>query len=151
MYTITFVDGTTFEGGNPQDSKWDEIPKKPIKSVLYSITPFMQYLFKNFEAYNHCVERVRGVNMSYAAITKVIIMGLTKNRVYQIILDKDGSVYQTVVAYGKEYSPYSKQIDGKFAGWDNGKPLTGWVQGVPLESLERDDSPRLEKICNKVS
>jgi hypothetical protein len=149
MYTVTFTDGTTFQGGNPADSKWSEIPKKQIRSILYELTPFIKYSFSNFEAYNHCVERVRGVNKSFETITKVIIMGLTGNRVYQIMMDKDGGVYQIVVPHGKEYSPHSKYVDGKFVGWGDAKSLSGWVTGVLPETLERGVTPKLEKIFNK--
>lgn len=140
MYTITFIDGSKFEGGNPSDSKWDKMGNLPIKSIEYSLTPFIKYRFRDFDSYNHCVERVKGVNKSIDLISKVIIMGSTKNRVYQIILDKDGQVFQTVVPYGKEYSPYSKIVNGKFAGWSNPKPLAGWKHGVV------DGAPKLQKI-----
>ena len=143
MYTVTFSDGTTFQGDTPSDSKWDEIPKKPIKSIVYSLTPFIKYSFSDFDAYNHCVERVRGVNKTFEKITKVVIMGRTKNRIYQIMMDDSGGVFQLVVADGKEYSPRSRIVDGKFAGWDNGKPLGGWIVGI------QDGSPRLEKVFVK--
>lgn len=140
MYTVIFSDGTTFEGGSPAKSLWNEIPHKPIQSIEYSLTPFIKYRFSGFESYNHCVERIRGVNKSLELISKVIIMGRTRNRVYQIMMDKDGNVFQLVVPEGKEYSPQSKIIDGKFAGWDNGKALSGWHEGLFGEV------PKLEKI-----
>ena len=141
MYTITFEDGTVFEGGSPAESKWGEIPNKSIQSILYQLTPFIAYKFSNFDSYNHCVERVRGVNNNIEMISKVIIMGRTKNRIYQIMMDSSGRVYQMVVQNGHEYSSQSNVDDtGKFKGWINGKPLTGWVKGV--ESGE----PKLETI-----
>lgn len=146
MFITTFTDGSTFQGGNPQDSKWDQMPNLPIKEIEYSLTPFIKYVFKDFDGYNHCVERVRGVNTSFERITRVIIMGRTENRVYQIMLDQDGSVYQLVVPVGKEYSVESKLQNGKFAGWSNAKPLTGWKKGIELGP---DQSPRLEKIMVK--
>jgi hypothetical protein len=130
MYSIAFDDGTTFEGGNPSESRWGEIPKKPIKSIDYSLTPFITYHFEGFEAYNHMIERIKGVNKAIDVIDKVCIMGLTKNRVYQILLIRDGSVFQLVVPYGKEYSPQIKLMNGKFNGWENGKSLAGWREGL---------------------
>lgn len=149
MYTVTFTDGSTFEGGSPANSRWSEIPKKPIASILYALTPFQKYLFKDFESYNHCVERVRGVNKGVEKITKVIIMGMTDKRVYQIMMDDKGGVYQLVVPIGKEYSPFSKYESGKFLGWGNPKPLAGWIPGVPLS---QEVSPKLTKvICPHVT
>jgi hypothetical protein len=146
MYTVTFTDGTTFEGGSPNESLWDKIPAKPIRSIEYALTPFLKYLFKDFECYNHCVERVRGVNKGVEKITKVIIMGMTAKRVYQIMMDDKGGVYQLVTEIGKEYSPYSKYLDGKFLGWGNGKPLAGWRPGVPLCD---ENQPKLTKVFCK--
>ena len=140
MYKVTFEDGTSFEGGSPSESKWGEIPNLPIKSIEYSLTPFLTYLFSGFESYCHVVERVQGVNKGLSLISKVIIMGRTKNRVYQIMMDSTGSVFQLVVKDGQEYSPSSKIIDGKFGGWDNGRPLSGWKVGIV------GGEPKLEKI-----
>ena len=68
-------------------------------------------------------------------------MGRTKNRIYQIMLDDKGSIYSLVVANGHEYSPTSKiDENGKFAGWVNGKALTGWIKGV------ENGVPKLTKI-----
>jgi len=131
MYTVTFLDGTTFKGGSPANSLWGDIPdRKSIQSIEYSLTPFLKYCFSGFESYCHTVERCKGVNTSLEMISKVIIMGRTKNRVYQIMMDKDGGVYQLVVPYGQEYSPVSKIKDEKFNGWENGRSLTGWKEGV---------------------
>jgi hypothetical protein len=142
-YVITFEDGSTFDGGNPQDSRWDEIPNKLIASLEYSLTPFMKYKFSGFVAYNHLVERVRGVGNSVDIISKVVIMGMVDNRVYEILLDRTGGVYQVVTAIGKEYSPESKLVDGKFGGWVNAKPVTvGWKNGVKGEA-------KLEKISTE--
>lgn len=146
MYTITFTDGTKFEGGSPANSLWDTIPDKPIKSIRYSLTPFITYEFKDFEAYNHCVERCMGVNKQMNKITKVIIMGAIKERVYEIIMDAKGCVYQVVTARDKEYSQFSKLTpEGKFGGWVNAGPLTGWKQGV-VGTDEKAAKPSLRKI-----
>lgn len=139
MYIVTFEDGTTFEGGEPVNSRWDDLPNKPIKSLLYMVTPVInhqaqtpiKYSFTDFEEYNHCVERVRGVNNSIDRIDKVIVMGRVKARVYQVVFDlKEGNVYQLVTVWGEEYSPQVRMLDGEFAGWLNGKPLTGWKFGL---------------------
>ena len=143
-YTITFEDGTEFVGGSPADSKWDSIPKKPIKQLEYRLTPMIGYLFKDFDAYNHLVERVKTVNASGELITKLVVMGAVANRVYQIILDSQGNVFRTVVGAGKEYSPSCKLEDGKFAGWNNPKPLTvGWKTGA---QRPKGVEPRLELV-----
>lgn len=139
MYTVMFSDGSKFEGGSPNDSLWNEIPDKPIVSVSYALTPFITYRFENYESYCHCVERVQGINKNFKMISKVVIMGKIKGSVHQIIMDSKGNVYQTVVPYGKEYSSQCKIVDGKFAGWLNGRALTGWKTGV------ENKVPRLEK------
>lgn len=143
MYNIIFDDNTMFEGSNPQESKWQDIPNKPIKSIEYNLTPFLKYIFSNFESYNHIVERVNGINSNLKIISKVIIMGRSKNRIYQVMFDDKGNVYRLVVKNGEEYSPTVKIIDNKFAGWLDGKPTLGWKIGIP------NAEPRLEKYTLK--
>lgn len=144
MYKINFLDGTEFIGGEPHDSKWDLIPHKSIKSIEYQLTPFLKYIFSNFESYNHMVERIRGVNNSIEVITKVIIMGRFKGRVVQVMMDNHGSVYElNGLKYGEEYSNQVHLTpEGRFNGWKNGRPLTGWREGV------YGQVPKREKIKN---
>ena len=130
MYQVTFIDGEVFTGGEPEHSMWDTLPNKPIKSVTYWLSEEMKWSFSDFEEYNHCVERVKGINSPIDVITKVIIMARVKARVYQIIYDcKEGTVLQDVKPYGQEY---------------NGRPLTGWRFG----QLNPDfPGPKLKRIA----
>lgn len=143
MYKVTFEDGTTFDGGDPINSRWDELPNKPIQSLEYWVTPVkreggmilaekeIRFRFSDFEEYNHCVERVRGVNNTIDRINKVIVMGRVKKIVYQIVFDlNEGRLFQMVAPWGQEYSPQVRLLDGVFAGWENGKPLSGWKFGL---------------------
>lgn len=143
MYKIIFEDNTVFEGSNPQDSKWSEIENKPIKAMEYNLTPFLKYVFTNFESYNHIVEHMNGINSNVKRISKVIVMGRSHNRIYQVMFDDKGNVYRLVVKNGEEYSPIIKLIDGKFAGWQDGRPTSGWRTGI-LKS-----EPKLEKYILK--
>src|SRR5579863_1888181 len=105
MYQVIFDDGSEFTGGEPDNSMWDMLPKKPIQSVTYWLDERLKFKFDNFEEYNHCVERVRGVNSGTEVVTKAIIMGRVKNRVYQVIYDlTKPAVYQIVTPWGHEYS-----------------------------------------------
>lgn len=144
MYKVIFEDGTTFDGGTPINSLWSELPNKPIKSVEYWVTDKLHFLFEGFEEYNHCVERVRGVNLPLDIATKAIIMARIAQRVYQVIFDlKRGTIYQLVVPWGEEYSPQEVVKDGEFKGWENGKPLSGWRQGLFNTGYP---GPKLKKI-----
>lgn len=62
MYKVTFVDGSEFDGGEPDQSLWDMLPNKTIKSIVYWLKDSDKFHFTDFEEYNHCVERVQGVN-----------------------------------------------------------------------------------------
>lgn len=141
MYKVTFADNTIFEGGTPVNSLWSDLPNKPIQSIEYWVTD-LHFLFENFEEYNHCVERIKGVNTPLETVTKAIIMGRVAQRVYQVVFDlKTGNTWQLVTVYGEEYSPQERfDLKGDFAGWKNGKSLSGWKQGLVGES------PKLRKI-----
>jgi hypothetical protein len=145
MYQVTFVDGEEFVGGEPNNSLWDNLSKKPIKSLIYWLNEDLKFSFSNFEEYNHSVERIKGVNNGLEVVSKAIIMGRVGKRVYQVIYDlKRGTVHQLVTKYGEEYSHESRyDIEGNFLGWNNGKPLSGWKYGI----LNADfPGPKLKKI-----
>jgi hypothetical protein len=131
MYQLIFEDGSEFQGGEPNCSLWDQILNKPIKSITYWLAEGSKYQFSDFEEYNHCVERVQGINTPLNMVSKALIMGRIGKRVYQVVYDlKEGTFAQTVVKYGEEY---------------NGKALSGWKQGILYEQ-GAFPGPKLKKI-----
>lgn len=142
MYKIKFVDGSVFDGGEPENSLWDKIPVTPIKSIVYWLNEELKFSFTEFEEYCSCVERVKGLNNGIEMVSKAIIMGRVGQRVYQVVFDlKKGCIYQLVTIWGQEYSN-QENIDneGNFKGWLNAKPLSGWKQGI------LGGNPKLKKI-----
>jgi hypothetical protein len=114
MYLVNFITGETFRGGNPNNSKWNEI-NKPIKSIKYK-TPINTILLQDYEAYNHIVERVGFIQGSGQLITKVILMVKSGEDVMKLILDvRKNKIYSKLAKFGKEY---------------NNKPTTGWKEGI---------------------
>ena len=115
MYKITFEDDTVFDGGTPEDSKWNDIPDKKIQKIDYRLGN-MQFYMGGFEKYNHVVEKYQLVNKNMKFISKVILMGCTNERVYQVIFDiRNNKILRTLTKYGKEYM---------------GKNTTGWKKGI---------------------
>ncbi len=135
MYKIKFSDDSEFVGGEPENSLWNEIPKdKTVSSMQYSFLG-TGFLLKDFESYNHIVERAV-VLLNYAGkvyppadrITRIIIMAKWQNRVYEVVYDlKMQKAYQQIEFLGREY----KNSEGIDIG-----PLlkvtqatTGWTRG----------------------
>ena len=151
MYQVTFTDGTEFTGAEPNESLWDQLPKKPIKSIVYWLNEDLKFIFTDFEEYCHLVERVKILNKADSSqkpiemLTKAIIMGRVSKRVYQVVFDlKRGSVYQLVAKYGEEYSSQETLgKDGSFLGWHNGKPVNGWLPGILNSGFP---GPKLKRI-----
>ena len=56
LYTLLFADGTKYEGGNIQETKWKEIPNKPIKSIFYMLPTGDFLTLTNFKRIYHYVE-----------------------------------------------------------------------------------------------
>ena len=146
MYQITFVDGSEFTGGEPNESMWDQLPQKAIKSLVYWLNEDLKFSFSDFEEYNHSVERIAGINNPLKIVSKALIMGRVGKRVYQVVFDlQTGKVYQLVTKYGEEYSHeaiYNREE--QFTGWNNGKPLSGWRQG--LLNKGEYPGPKLKRI-----
>lgn len=148
MYKVVFIDGSEFQGGEPNCSLWDQIPNKPIKSLTCWLNENLKFQFTNFEELCSCVERVQIFNKStqksQEMVTKWIIMGRVGQRVYQVVYDlKRGEVYQLIAPWGAEYSNTERiGKDGAFLDWEGGKPISGWLQGI----LEAYPGPKLRKI-----
>jgi hypothetical protein len=121
MYSLEFVDGSIFVGGNPDNSKWGNIPNKLIKELQYDYLG-KEITLTNFEAYNHLVKYTYMLATQEQVMTGVIIMvkefdivtrfcyDLIKN---ELIVDK--------IEYGKEY---------------NNKPASGWRAGLMGEKTK---------------
>ncbi len=135
MYKIRFSDDTEFVGGEPENSLWNEIPEtKSIASLQYSFLG-ASFLFKDFESYNHIVERAV-VLLNYAGktyppanrITRIIIMAKWQNRVYEVVYDlKTQKIFQQIEFLGREYKN-SEAIDiGPLLKVT--KATTGWIRG----------------------
>lgn len=120
MYTITFEDGTQFKGGNPRDSKWNEIGNKRIKQLAYKFGTQLLVL-QDYEAYNHLPynEAILGMG-SY--IPGLFIMGKWGNQIDKFYLNfKNGRIYHSLAIAGQEYQ---------------GKAVEGWKRGTEKLALK---------------
>lgn len=92
IFQVVFSDGTYFSGGTDYNqTKWLEIPNKPIKRVFYKLPNNDYICLDNYDSYLHLVEitkdlmgRRKGIiNIEYA-----YIIGLKDNKVtsYRITL-----------------------------------------------------------------
>ena len=114
LYQIKFEDGSIFQGGNLENSKWNEMPDKPIESVEYYLLT-NKVVLENYEAYNHLVERVSLMD-GRMFISKVILLGKSQNKVLSVVFDfMKEKVYGLNSEFGYEY---------------NGKAVSGWKAGV---------------------
>ena len=114
MYKIIFTDKTEFLGGDIHNSKWNEIPDKPIKQLDYTFNDKIIFL-KNFEAYNHIIEKV-GFFSGTSINTKIMLMGKREQEVNIVTIDlKTNQITESLAIFGQEY--YSK-------------PTTGWKKGI---------------------
>jgi len=123
-YKVIFIDGAEFQGGEVENSKWNEMPDKPIKTIEYTLG-IQTIVMTNYEAYNHIVERVQIVNKeSKTNISKLILMLKKGDDVLNFIYDyKKNKFYPEISEYGKEY---------------NKKPVNGWKTGVEGEQQKTE-------------
>ncbi len=116
MYKVFFTDETSYLGGPFANSKWNSIPDKPIKELVYIIGQ-TQFRFRGYTEYNHIVERVNVAGQEF--ISQVIIMGRNSNVVDCIVIDLKTQKAQRVQReLGHEY---------------NNRATTGWKVGVNME------------------
>ena len=104
MYLIKFAEEGSFEGGPFYDSKWNEMPDKPIDQWEYDMFG-KKIVLAGFEAYNHVVERVQFVNKAGGGVLKIILMAKHKDEVLNIVFDcQTKMLTKEVHPYGKEYN-----------------------------------------------
>jgi hypothetical protein len=114
LYEITFEDDSKFEGGQPNDSKWNLIPDKPIKSITYKLAGESVYL-ENYKSYNHLVERPTIIGIG-SYISKVILMA-----------ENNGEVLCFIFNYNKQMLLLEKRIFGQEYEEDS---TSGWKKGI---------------------
>jgi len=113
-YKVEFIDNTSFIGGDVDNSKWNEMPIKPIKKITYFFAGH-KILLENYEAYNHVVEHTlfiqKGTN-----ILNPTLMVKKGNNVLKLTFDRQKSEFGYNLAdWGKEWK---------------GKAHPGWKEGI---------------------
>lgn len=113
MYIITYKDNTTFNGGNIQNSKWNEIDK-PILRIEYNLTN-KPIIMQGYERYNHLIEYGWMSNVRKKITTAIYIMGLKNNKVDVIKINcVKKRITSSKKQFGKELS------DSSTTGWKEG-------------------------------
>ena len=80
LYTIIFNDGTEFEGGNTLKTKWNDIPDKPIKSIVYNVPLGNRYIISDFKRIYHYIEALKDLNGDNAGIVNLETTNLIVER-----------------------------------------------------------------------
>ena len=114
MYKVIFEDGTVFNGGEPENSRWNEIPNKPIAEIEYWLGKHIH--LKNYEAYNHLTKYAFRVDNQQQSVVAVIILDKILNIVQRFCFDLiKRELIIDEVPFGIEY---------------NNKPASGWKTGL---------------------
>jgi hypothetical protein len=134
LFQVVFQDGTTYLGGNSYfETKWKDMPDKPIKQISFSLPDNNIIILHDYEAYNHIIEVTQDIysgsnnsqNMGKVIPRFQYFMGRMGDKVlsYRVTLKqpvKDSGKYQLgditrrVYEYGKEYDNQATQ------GWKRG-------------------------------
>jgi len=112
LYLVIFKDNTSFEGGNIYDTKWNQIPNKKIKRIIYSLSDGNYLTLSNYDKYYHYVEalnNITGADKGQIKLQHACIMGLKDNKItcYTIILSKENktdSIYKFGDIIRREYN-----------------------------------------------
>lgn len=115
MYTILFSNNVKFKGGQPDNSKWNDIPKYPIKRLIYNYKGY-KVILKGYKEYCHVVKRGRFLaGNRFEGILQVILMARVEKESYLFIWDLiKNEFYTGVTKIDKEYN------GGKVLGWKEG-------------------------------
>jgi len=119
MYKIIYGD-SSYIGGNPQNSKWNNQHNKPIKRIEYTLLN-KTAIFEGFESYNHLVEKGHFVMQGKEKIINVYLMALKNDKVYIFKFDlTTNEVTEQLKPKNKEYY---------------GTATTGWKEGLKDQEI----------------
>lgn len=123
MYTIFFEDGTTFEGGEPNNSLWNEMPNKPIKKLIYKLFGKTIEL-ENYEEYNHLVflNYVLGKNQTFISSIQIKVKYGLLIGIYEFNYLKKQLIVKVEENYGLNVE--------KDTGWK-----TGLLKKIPQQKI----------------
>lgn len=98
MYKIIYEDESTFVAGKDlENSKWNEMPDKPIRRIEYTLLN-RTLILENYEEYNHLVMKASVLFSKLSGVIKVILVTKEKENINkftfnlltnQIILDEN--------------------------------------------------------------
>jgi len=114
MLIVKFNNGEVLKGGG-----WNTLPNKPIQKVAL-LTASNKGILADFESYNHLTEYIYGVSGPINQKTferAIFLMGRKGNEVTTIkfnVMTNEMNIEKSL--FGQEY---------------NGRPSTGWKQGIP--------------------
>ena len=115
MYTITFEDTTTFEGGKDLTaSQWNEMPQKLIISIDYEMWD-RYVIVEGYAAYNHLVEYSCNVLTGQQMMSKVVLLAKKHDAIVAIVFDL---LNMKIYCEPRPLDDYRK--------------TTGWKEGVYL-------------------
>lgn len=91
LFTIIFKDNSNFLGGSLTETKWLDIPNKPIKRIIYNLSNNNNLVLNNYDSYFHMIEAttdLNGENQGKTILEYAYIMGEKKDyvEVYKISL-----------------------------------------------------------------
>ena len=115
MYKIIFEDNSIFKGGEPNNSKWDDIPNKAIKRIEYTYKN-KKVVMGGFIKYCHIVKKGSALIGNFNGIMKIILMGRNA---------KESQLFIWDLIKG-EFSTATTEIDKEY----NGGKVTGWKKGI---------------------
>jgi hypothetical protein len=120
-YLIKYLnDDSIYIGGNPQNSKWNNQPLKPIKRIEYKLLG-KTAIFEGFEAYNHLIERGHFVLQGKEKLLNVYLMGLKNDKIFIFKFDlTTNEIIEQIKPKNKEYY---------------GTATTGWKEGLKDQEI----------------
>lgn len=120
MYIITYKDGVIFNGGEPENSRWNDIEQKSIQKIEYTLGN-KTIVMSGYEMYNHIYEDgdicQGGDILSKKVLLNVVIMGLSGKLVTGVVFNLQKKRIESF------QSPLGKE-------WNGGLTL-GWKPGIP--------------------
>jgi len=117
-YTIKFIDGEIWNGGNIDNSHWNEMPNKNIVGINFCLGE-REIELANYSSYNLLMVHALNIFSKQNTIIKVILLAEVNKKVDKFEFDFiHNNLHRSICELNKEF---------------NNKPTSGWKKGIAID------------------
>lgn len=120
LYILVFDDNSSFSGGDLKNTKWMEIPNKPIRSIFYSLPTGDMLCLSDFKRIYHYIEVTKDLSGERK--------GIVNFEFSHIFIEREKQILHYIIDLRKENVKWLSEDNTVIVklnpiGWRNGEKI----------------------------